>query len=60
MSGGCSEELRRWLRGEVAPAIGGEGSPERVVGAGMRRLLVRVLGLPTRSYEARSEIFTPH
>ena len=51
------DELRRWLRGEVAPAIGGTRSPERAVGSGMSRLLVRVLGLPARSYEARSETF---
>lgn len=52
------EELRRWLRGDVAPAIGGTRSPERAVGSGMSRLLVRVLGLPARSFEARSETFT--
>ena len=53
------DELRRWLRGDVAPAIGGRRSPERAVSSGMSRLLVRVLGLPARSYEARSETFTP-
>jgi hypothetical protein len=53
------DELRRWLRGEVAPAIGGRSSPEAAVGSGMSRLLVRVLGLPERSYDARSETFTP-
>lgn len=52
------DELRRWLRGEVAPAIAGERPPERAVGIGMQRLLIRVLGLPTRSFEARSPTFT--
>jgi hypothetical protein len=52
------EELRRWLRGEVAPAIAGERAPGRAVGSGVSRLLVRVLGFPARSYEARSPTFT--
>ena len=52
------EELRRWLRGEVAPAIAGERAPQRAVGTGVQRLLVRVLGLPARTYEARSPTFT--
>ena len=52
------DELRHWLRGEVAPAIAGERAPERAVGSGMSRLLVRVLGLPARSFEARSPTFT--
>ena len=52
------DELRRWLRGEVAPAIAGERAPERAVGTGVQRLLVRVLGLPARTYEARSPTFT--
>lgn len=53
------EELRRWLRGEAGPAIGGGGSPERALARGMSRVLVRVLGLPTRRYEARSDPFDP-
>jgi hypothetical protein len=52
------EELRRWLRGEVVPAIGGERPAERAIETGMRRLIVRVLGIPTRSFEARSATFT--
>ena len=52
------EELRRWLDGELRPAIQGRTDPDRVVRTGMRRLLVRVLGLPTRSFEARSQTFT--
>ena len=52
------EELRRWLRGEVGPAVGGQGSPGGAVENGLRRLLVRVIGLPTRRMEARSGTFT--
>jgi hypothetical protein len=52
------DELRRWLRGEVGPAVQGRSSPTGAVESGLRRLFVRVIGLPTRSYEARSATFT--
>lgn len=52
------EELRRWLRGEVGPAVEGRASPESAVESGLRRVLVRVIGLPTRRLEARSGTFT--
>lgn len=51
------EELRHWLRGEVGPAVEGRGSAARAVERGLRRVLVRVIGLPTRRYEARSATF---
>lgn len=51
------EELRRWLRGDAAPALKGERAPERALSSGAGRLLVRVLGLPARRYEARSDPF---
>jgi hypothetical protein len=51
------DELRRWLRGEVAPAIGGRTPPTRAVEQGLRRLMVRVMGLPTRRFEARTGTF---
>lgn len=52
------EELRRWLRGEVGPAVEGRASPESAVESGLRRVLIRVIGLPTRRMEARSGTFT--
>ena len=52
------EELRRWLRGDVGPAVEGRASPESAVESGLRRVLVRVIGLPTRRMEARSGTFT--
>ncbi|HEX6924312.1 MAG TPA: DUF4390 domain-containing protein [Longimicrobiaceae bacterium] len=52
------EELRRWLQGDVGPAVEGRASPESAVESGLRRLLVRVIGLPTRRLEARSGTFT--
>lgn len=50
-------ELGQWLRGEVAPAVQGRRSPAAAVGTGLRRLLIRVLDLPARRYQARSESF---
>lgn len=52
------EELRRWLRGEFGPAVEGRSSPENAVESGLRRVLVRVVGLPARRMEARSGTFT--
>lgn len=51
------EELRRWLRGEVQPAVEGRGSTSGAVESGLRRVLVRVIGLPSRNYEDRSATF---
>jgi hypothetical protein len=51
------QELRRWLRGSVGPAVEGESTPERALASGLERVLVRVMGLPTRRYAARSQTF---
>jgi hypothetical protein len=51
------EELERWLKGDLRPAVGGGGSLGGAVRQGTRRLLIRVLGLPARRFEARSERF---
>jgi hypothetical protein len=51
------EELQRWLQGDLAPAVAGE---ERVGGAlarGVRRLLVRMLGLPAQRFQLKSPAF---
>lgn len=49
------DDLRRWLRGErpAQPARDQPGGVER----GVRRIFVRLLGLPSRRYEARTVIF---
>jgi hypothetical protein len=49
------DELRRWLRGESASAEAGRAP--RGVERGVRRIFVRLLGLPSRRYEARTAIF---
>jgi len=50
-------ELERWLQGELGPAVSGERSLTGAVGEGAKRLLIRLLGLPSRRVEARSEKF---
>lgn len=51
------EELRRWLRGELGPAVSGEREPESALATGLQRLLIRVLGLPNRRFEVRTATF---
>jgi hypothetical protein len=51
------DELRNWLRGEAAPAVEGRSTPGRALTRGVRRLFVRMVGLPTRRYEVRSPSF---
>lgn len=51
------DELRHWLRGEVRPAVEGGSSAGRALERGLRRVLIRIIGLPTRSFEARSRTF---
>jgi hypothetical protein len=51
------DELRHWLRGEARPAVAGRKPVGRAVEQGVRRFFVRLLGLPTRRYEARTDIF---
>ena len=51
------DELRLWLRGEARPAVTGRQPVGRAVEKGVRRFFVRLLGLPTRRYEARTPIF---
>lgn len=53
------DELRRWLRGEARPAAEGRAPVERALARGFSRLFVRLVGLPTRRYEARTATFRP-
>ncbi|GMV06052.1 MAG: hypothetical protein AMXMBFR53_23280 [Gemmatimonadota bacterium] len=52
------DELQRWLRGDLASAVRGERSTGSAVGRGVHRLVVRMLGIPTRRYRLRTETFT--
>ncbi len=51
------EELQRWLRGDLAPAVAGEDKVGNAVGRGVRRMLVRMLGLPARRFQVRTKTF---
>jgi hypothetical protein len=51
------DELERWLRGELEPAVRSGGSVGGAIGTGVKRLFIRILGLPARRYEVRSDPF---
>jgi hypothetical protein len=51
------DELQRWLRGELQPAVRGKRAPLSALRRGLGTLLSRVLGGETRHYEARSATF---
>ena len=50
-------ELRRWLRGEARRPESETDRQPRGLERGVRRVFSRLLGLPSRRYEARSIIF---
>lgn len=51
------DEVNRWLRGELEPALRGEGATAPALGRGIRTLATRLLGGDRRRYEARSRSF---
>ena len=51
------EELGRWLQGDLGPAVSGDRAPETAVARGLRRIMVRALGLPTRRERLRTPTF---
>jgi hypothetical protein len=51
------QEIERWLKGEVAPAVKGGGDLGDAIVRGAQRVLVRIAGLPRLSLEARSAPF---
>jgi hypothetical protein len=51
------EELARWLRGDLAPAVAGEERMEGALGRGMNRVLVRVLGMPAKRVRVKTPTF---
>lgn len=52
------EELENWLKGDLGPAVGGKTSLPKALSDGLKRALIRVLGLPARIYDARTHTFT--
>jgi hypothetical protein len=53
------DEVERWLRGELKPAVSGKKNPGTAIGRGVRTLVVRLLGGEKRHYEARTGTFKP-
>ena len=51
------DELDRWLRGELQPAVRGKRAPLSALRRGIGTLLSRVLGGEKRHFEARSGTF---
>lgn len=52
------EELTRWLKGDVTPAVAGQENLGQALSHGAQRALVRIAGLPTLNLEGRSDDFT--
>ena len=53
------DEVQRWLRGELKPAVSGKKNPGTALGRGVQTLVVRLLGGEKRHYEARTGKFRP-
>ena len=51
------EELTRWLKGDVTPAVSGRGNLGQALAHGAQRALVRIAGLPTVALEERTGTF---
>lgn len=51
------DEVQRWLRGELQPAISGDRNPGTALTRGFRTLATRLLGGEKREYEARTPTF---
>jgi hypothetical protein len=51
------DEVERWLRGELRPAVRGERNPGTAVTRGVRTVVAKLLGAEKRHYEERSARF---
>ncbi len=51
------EELQRWLQGELGPAVAGDRDVEGALATGIRRAVVRMLGLPAKQFRVHSPNF---
>jgi hypothetical protein len=57
LSVGDLDELERWVRGDLSPAVRGQRNPGTALGRGARTLISRLLGGERRTLEARSRRF---
>lgn len=53
------DEVQRWLRGELRPAVRGHKNPGTAVSSGVRTLFVRILGGERIEYQANTGVFKP-
>ena len=53
------DEVERWLRGDLKPAVRGQKNAGTALGRGVRTVFVRLLGGERRRYETRSRTFQP-
>jgi hypothetical protein len=53
------DEVARWLRGELQPAVRGDRNPGTALSRGIRSLTTRLLGGDRREYRARTPSFRP-
>jgi hypothetical protein len=51
------DEVQRWLRGQMQPAVRGDGNPGTALGRGIKRVFVRLLGAERKNLQARSRTF---
>ncbi len=51
------DEVGRWLRGELRPAVRGQRNPGTVIGRGFKTLATRLLGGERREYVERTKVF---
>jgi hypothetical protein len=51
------DEVQRWLRGEMQPAVSGNGNPGTALGRGIKRVFVRLLGAERKNLQGRSRTF---
>jgi hypothetical protein len=57
LSFGDLDELERWLRGDVKPAVQGNANPGTALGRGVRKLFARLVGGERRNLRTRSGTF---
>ena len=53
------DELTRWLRGDIGPAVSGRQNVGDALARGAQRTLLRLAGLPRLTLEGRSARFRP-
>jgi hypothetical protein len=53
------DEVERWLKGDLGPAVHGDKNPGTAIGQGAKTLITKLLGGQEKHYEARSKVFRP-